>query len=85
MGVVKDGGADNLARYPTPMSAKQAATLITTESLGKRTSCLERAMNSMDEGRKEDTRPSGRTRKFLSFLERRRHSRVSRKGARIIG
>ena len=41
--VVRDGGADRLARCLANMPDKQAAPLIAIESLGQRTSYLERA------------------------------------------
>ena len=43
--VVKDGGADHLARCLASVPDKQAAALITVESLGQRTSYLERALD----------------------------------------
>ena len=46
MGVVRDGGADHLARCLANMPDKQAAALIAIESLGQRTSYLERALGT---------------------------------------
>ena len=45
MEVVRDGGADYLARCLAKMPDKQAAALITFESLGQQTSHLERALD----------------------------------------
>ena len=45
MEVVRDGGADRLARCLANMPDKQAAALIAIESLGQRTSYLERALD----------------------------------------
>ncbi|CAN0515098.1 unnamed protein product, partial [Laminaria digitata] len=42
--VIGDGGADHLTRCLTNMLDKQAAALISVESLGQRTSFLERAL-----------------------------------------
>ena len=44
--VVRDERADRLARCLASMPDKQAATLITNKSLGQRTSCLERALDT---------------------------------------
>ena len=46
MEVVRDGGADRLARYLASMPDKQAAALIAIASLGQRTSYLERALDT---------------------------------------
>ena len=46
MKVLKDGGADCLARCLANMSDKQAASLIAAESLGQRTSSLERVLDT---------------------------------------
>ena len=46
MEVVRDGGADSLARYLANMPDKQAAALIGTEPLGQKTSYLERALDT---------------------------------------
>ena len=45
MEVVKDGGAGRRSRCLAEIPDKQAAVLIVIESLGQRTSCLERADN----------------------------------------
>ncbi|CAN0409834.1 unnamed protein product, partial [Laminaria digitata] len=45
MEVIGDGGADCLARCLTNMLDKQAAALISVESLGQRTTYLERALD----------------------------------------
>ena len=45
MEVVRDGGTDHLARCLANMPDKQAPALITVESLGQRTSYLERALD----------------------------------------
>ena len=44
--VVKDGGADRLARCLANMPDKQAATLIAIESLERRTSYLQRTLDT---------------------------------------
>ena len=46
MEVVRDGGADRLARCLAHMPDKQAAALIAIESLGQRASYLERALDT---------------------------------------
>ena len=46
MGVVKDRGADHLARCLADMPDKQAAALSKIESLGQRTSYLEKALDT---------------------------------------
>ena len=46
MEVVRDGGADRLARCLANMPDKQAAALIAIDPLGQRTSCLERALDT---------------------------------------
>ena len=46
MEVVRDGGADRLARCLANMPDKQAADLIAIESLGQKTSHLERALDT---------------------------------------
>ena len=46
MEVVRDGGADGLARCLANMPDKQAAALIAIESFGQRTSHLERALDT---------------------------------------
>ena len=45
--VVRDGGADHLARCFANMPGKQAAALIVIVSLGQRRSSLERALNTV--------------------------------------
>ena len=57
MEVVRDGGADRLARCLAHMPDKQAAALIAIESLGQRASYLERALDtrlSLDACRRAD-------------------------------
>ena len=44
--VVRDGGADRLSRCLTSMPDKQAPALVAIESLGQRTSYLERALDT---------------------------------------
>ena len=54
---VRDGAADRLARCLASMPDKQAAALIAVESLGQRTSYLERALDtglSLEACRRED-------------------------------
>ena len=46
MEVVRDGGADHLARCLASMPDKQSVVLIAIESLGKRASYLERALDT---------------------------------------
>ena len=46
VGVVRDGGADCLACCLPRNPGKQSAALTATESLGQRTSYLERSMNT---------------------------------------
>ena len=57
MEVVRDGGADGLARCLANMPDKQAAALIAIESFGQRTSHLERALDtglSLEACKRED-------------------------------
>ena len=55
--VVRDGGADRLTRCFASMPDKQAAVLVAIESLGQRTSCLERVLDtglSLEASRRAD-------------------------------
>ena len=57
MEVLRDRGADRLARCLVNMPDKQAAALIAIDSLGQRTSYLERALDtrlSLDACRRAD-------------------------------
>ena len=66
MGVVRDGGADRLARCLANMPDKQAAALIAIESLGQRTSDVESALDtrlSHEHAEYQTTERSGRTKR----------------------
>ena len=76
MEVMRDGGADHLSRCFVNMPDKQAAALITVESLGQRTSYPERAV---------DPGLSLEACKLSDNGERRGHNRFSRRGAWIVG
>ena len=77
MEVVRGGGADHLARCLANIPDKQAAALITVESLGLRTSYLERALDprlSLEACKKGDNGAQWAYKKPSKFRERRRHN-----------
>ena len=87
MEVVRDGGADRLARCLANMPDKQAAALIAIESLGQRTSYLESLWTRGCPSKhveEQTTERSGRTKRSWSYPERRRHRRFSRGGTLLI-
>ena len=83
-----DGGADRLARCLGSMPDKQAAALIAVESLGQRTSYLERDLDtrlSLEACRRADNGVQWAYENILELPpERRRHSRFSRRVAPVI-
>ena len=86
--IAKEGVTDHLARCLVNMPAKQVAALIVIESLGQRTGYLERALDtqlSLEASGGQTTGRSGHMRKSSSYRAQRRHSRFSRRGARMIG
>ena len=85
--VVRDGGADRLTRCFASMPDKQAAVLVAIESLGQRTSCLERFWTLGCPSKRAEGQTTGRSglmKTSWSYPERRRHSLLSRKGAPVI-
>ena len=72
MEVVRDGGADHLARCLANMPDKQAAALTAIESLGQK------------HAEEQTTERNGRTKRSWSFTERKKHRRFSRRGAPVI-
>ena len=87
-GIVKEGGTDHLASCLANKPDKQSAILIITESVGQRTGYLQRALDtqlpSKHAGGQTTGHNSGNTRKSSSYRAQRRHSRFSRKRARMI-
>ena len=86
--IVKEGGTDHLARCLDNLPDKQAAALIVVESLGQRTGDLERALDTelaLGECIRADNGVRGHMRKSSSYRAQRRHSRFSRRGARLSG
>ena len=76
--VVKDGGADRLARCLANMSDKQAAALIANDSQRQRTSYLERALDtglSIEACRRADNGAQWAYEKSSSCQEQWRHGR----------
>ena len=70
MEVVRDGGADRLARRLATMPDKQAAALIAVESLGQRTSYLEKTLDpglSLDTRRRADNEAQWACKKILEL------------------
>ena len=71
--VVRDGGADRYGRCLAFMPDTQAAVLIAIESLGQRTSYLERALDtglSLEACRRADNRAQWAYEKVLELSER---------------
>ena len=86
--VVKDGGADRLARCLAKLPEKQASILIAIESLGKRTSSLERALDtglSLEAWRRADNGEQWAYEKILELPGVAEAQSVLQEGARIIG
>ena len=84
MEVVRDGGADGHARCLVNTSDKHAAALVAIESLGQRTSFLERALDtglSLEARTRADNGAQCAYDKSSSYRARPRHSRFSRSGA----
>ena len=83
------GARTTLARCLANMPDKQAAALITVESLGQRTSYTSKGLWTrgcpLKHVKEQTTGRSGRTRKSSNCRERLRHNRFSRRGARIVG
>ena len=87
MGVMKDGGADRLAPCLANMPGMQAAAPITINSLGQRTSYLEKAPDtrlSLEACRRADNGAQRAYQNPSRYQEQRRHSHFSRRGARGI-
>ena len=87
MGVMKDGGADRLAPCLANMPGMQAAAPITINSLGQRTSYLEKAPDtrlSLEACRRADNGAQRAYQNPSRDQEQRRHSHFSRRGARGI-
>ena len=85
--VVRDGGADRLARCLANMSDKQAAALIANDSQRQRTSYLERALGtgfSLEACKMADNGTQWAYEESSIYLEQRRHSHFFRRGARGI-
>lgn len=85
--VVKYGGQDRLARCLANMPDKRSAALVAIESLGQRTSYLERALDTglpLEACSRADNEAPWAYEKMFEHPARRRHSRFSRRGARKI-
>ena len=88
MAVVRDGDTDLLARCLVYMPDKQAAAHIAIKAREQRTTFIESALDtglSLEACRTAETGRSGRTIRSSSYRARSRHSRFSRRGARVIG
>ena len=84
MGIVRDGGAEQLARMLPRMTDKQTASLIAIGSTVQRMAYVERVMDqklSLPACRRADKAQCGCSKTSSSFLERRSDRRSSRRGA----
>ena len=86
--IIKEGGTDHLVRCLASMPDKQGAALIVIEPLRQINVHLERALDtelSLEACRREDYGAQWAYEKSSSYRARRRHSRFSRKCARMSG
>ena len=84
IGIVRDGGAEQLTRMLSRMPDKQAANLIATGSMVQRTAYVERVMDQSCPCQLVDGQimaQRGCLKNFSTFLERRKNRRSSRRGA----
>ena len=88
MEVLRHGDADRLARCLANMPDKQAVALITVDSLGQRTSYLERALYpglSLEACQRADNGAQWAYEKILELPGAAEAKPFSRRGARIVG